>query len=87
MCPHAERECCVSAQGNQLRVDNHDCERMRVQMAHTSVALNKTNTSADSAAFHTPRTVATDAAETKQFEFGQSEKCDVRIKSGKGRES
>ena len=34
-------ECCVRAVGNQLSVDNCDCKRMRVQIAHASVALNK----------------------------------------------
>ena len=52
---HADRECCVRAMINQLRVDNRDCERMQVQMAHTSVALDKTNASAYSAVFHTLR--------------------------------
>ena len=67
VCLHAERGCCVRALRNQLRVDSRDCERMRVQMAHTTGALNKTNASADSAALHTPRKVTTDAAQTKQF--------------------
>ena len=39
VCLHAERECCVMALGDQLRVDKCDCKRMRVQIAHTSVAL------------------------------------------------
>ena len=38
------------------------------------------------ARFSTPRTVATDAAKTKQFELWQLEKCDVRIKPWKARE-
>ena len=59
VCLHAERECCVKALGNQLRVDKNDCKRMRVQIAHTSVALNKANTSADSASSTTPLTRTT----------------------------
>ena len=69
-----------------------------MQIAHTSVALNKANASAVSDSSTTPltrttqltrgkpRTVATDA-KTKQFEVLQLEKCDVRIKSWKARES
>ena len=59
VCLHAERECCVMALGNQLRIDKNDCERMRVQIAHTSVPLNKANTSADSASSTTPLTRTT----------------------------
>ena len=84
---HAERECCVRVLGNQLSVDNRDCERMRVQMVHTSVALEKSNASASNAVFHTHRTVARDAAKTRQFELWQAVECDVRIKSWKVRES
>ena len=69
VCLHAERECCVRAMVNQLRVDSRDCERMQVQMAHTSVALDKANASAVSAVFHTPRAVAMFAAKGKQFEL------------------
>ena len=61
--------------------------RMRVQMVHTSDALDKSNASANNAFFHTPNTVARDAAKTKQFELWQAVKCDVRIKSWKVRES
>ena len=50
---------------NQLGVDNRDCERMHVQMAHSSVALDKTSASAVSAVFHTPRAVAMNAAKWK----------------------
>ena len=75
------------ALGNQLRVDSRDCKRMRVQIAHTSVALNKSNASADSAGFHALRTVATDAAKTKQFELWQLEECDLKIKAWEARES
>ena len=87
VCLHAERECCVRVLGNQLRVDNRDCERMRVQMVHTSVAPDKSNASANNAVFHTHRTGARDAAKTKQFELWQAVKCDVRIKSWKARVS
>ena len=41
VCLHAERECCVRALVSQVRVDKCDCERMQVQMAHTSVALEQ----------------------------------------------
>ena len=51
-CLHAERECCVRALGNQLSVVKCGCKRMRVQIADTSVARNKANTSADIP--HTP---------------------------------
>ena len=61
-CPLAERKRWAMALGNQLRVDNRDCKRTRVQIAHNSVARNKSNASADSEVFHAPRTVATDAA-------------------------
>ena len=71
---------------------------MRVQIAHTSVARNKANASADSARFTTPltrttqlrcgkpRTVATDAARVKQVEMWLLEKCDWRIKAWEARE-
>ena len=44
---HAERECGDRALGNQMSVDNHGCERMRVQEAHASVARNMSNTSGE----------------------------------------
>ena len=85
VCLHAERECCVSAVVNQLRVDNRDSERMRVQIAHTSVAVIKANASSDSASSTTPltrttqlrcgkpRTLATDAAKVKRtVAFGET---------------
>ena len=84
VCQHEERECCVRALVNQLRVDNRD--RMQVQMAHTSVALDKTNASADSAVFHTPRAVAMNGAKGKQFELWQFDECDLRIKAWEARE-
>ena len=98
MCLHGERKCCAMALGNQLRVDNRDCKWMRVQIAHTSVALNKAIASAVSASSTTPltrttqlkrekpRTIAMDAVQTKQFELWQLEECDERIKSWKARE-
>ena len=97
MCLHTERECCVIALGDQLSVDNRDCERMRVQIAHTSVALNEATASADSASSTTPltrttqlrrgksRTIATNAAEIKLFDLWRLEKCDVRIMSSEAR--
>ena len=84
--------------GDQLRVDKCDCKRMRVQIAHTSVALHKANTSADSASSTTlltrttqlrcgkPRAVATAAAKVKHVELWQLEKCDFRIKAWEARE-
>ena len=92
---HAERECCVRALGNQLRVD---CKRMRVQIAHNSVVLNKSNASAESASSTSPltrttqlrcvkpRTVATDAAKVKQVELWRMGKCDLRTKAWEARE-
>ena len=56
VCPHAERECCVRALGNQLSVDKFGCKRMRQKVVHNSVALDKTNASADSASAPTPLT-------------------------------
>ena len=44
---HAERERCVIALGDQLSADNRVCERMRVQIAHTSVTLDEANAKAD----------------------------------------
>ena len=97
VCLHAERECCFMALEDQLRVDKCDCERMRVQIAHTSVAPNQANTSADSASSTTPltqttqlrcgkpRTVFTVAAK-KQVELWQLEKCDLRTKAWEARE-
>ena len=55
-------------------------------MVHTSVALDKLNASASNAVFHTQRTIARDAAKTKQLELWQAVKCIVRIKSWKARE-
>ena len=53
-CVYTQNEkCCVRVLGNQLGVDNRECERRRVQMVHTSVALNKSNASADNAVFRT----------------------------------
>ena len=43
---HAERERCVIALG-QLSADNRVCERMRVQIAQTSVTLDEANARAD----------------------------------------
>ena len=98
VCLHAERECWVMALVNQFRVDKCDCKRMRVQIAHTSVDLNKANTSADSASSTTPwarttelrcgkpRTLTTDAAKVKKFELWRSEKCNLRIKPWEARE-
>ena len=98
MCLHSERECCVRALGNQLSVDNRDCERMRVQIPHTRVARNTANTSADSASSTTtltrttqlrcvkPRTGTTDAAKVKQVELWRWEKCDLRTKAWEARE-
>ena len=85
VCLHAERKRCAMALGNQLSVDKRDCERMRVQVAHSSVALNKSNASADSAVFHALQTVARNATKLKQVELWQLEKCDVRFKSWKAR--
>ena len=98
VCLHAERECCVMALGDQLRVDKCDCERMSVQIAHSSVARNKAIASADSASSTTPltrttllscgkpRTVCTVAAKVKHVKLWQLEKCDVMIKAWKARE-
>ena len=49
---------------------------MRVQIAHTSVALNKAN-----AMRGKPRTVPMDAAKMKQGKLWRLEKCDVIIKA------
>ena len=57
-----------------------------MQMAHTSVALDKTNASADSAVFHTPRGVAMNAAKLNQVELWQLDECDSRIKAWEARE-
>ena len=69
-----------------------------MQIAHTSVALNKANASADSASSTTPLTrttqlrcgkpptIARDAAKEKQVELWRLEKCDSRIKAWKARE-
>ena len=91
VCLHAERECWVTALGNQLRVDKSCCKRMRTQVAHTSVALNKASTSADGDSSTTlltrttqlkrgkPRTGTTDDAKVTQVELWRLEKCDLRI--------
>ena len=76
VCLHKERECCVRVLGNQLRVDNRDCERMRVQTVHTRVALNKSN-----AVFHTQRTVARNAAKTKRNELWM--RCENQVMESK----
>ena len=87
VCLRAERERCAIALGDQLSVDNRDCERMRVQIADTSVALNEANASADIASSTTqltrrqPRTFATGTAKMKQSSLWRLEKCDVRITS------
>ena len=90
VCLHAERECCVRVLGNQLSVDKCDCKRMRVQIAHTSVALNKAHASAESASSTTPltrttllkcgkpRTVTTDAAKVKEDELWQGSSIEAR---------
>ena len=84
---------------DQLRIDKCDCKRMRVQTAHTGVARNKANTSADSASSTTPltrttqltcgkpRVVTTDAAKVKQVELWQLEKCDLRVEGWEARET
>ena len=71
---------------------------MRVQIAHTSVALNKTNTIADCASSTTPltrttqmkrgkpRTSTTDDAKVTQVELWRLEKCDLRIEAWEARE-
>ena len=71
---------------------------MRVQIAHTSVALNKENTSADSASSTTPltrtkqlkrgkaRTGTTDDAKLTPVELWRLEKRDLRIKASEARE-
>ena len=98
MCLHAERECCVMALGDPLSGDKRDCERRRVHIAHTSVALNKANASTDSASSTTPftrtaqlrcgkpRICATDASKMNQVELWRLEKCDLRIKTWEARE-
>ena len=56
---------------NQLMVDKRDYERMRVQVAHNSVALNESSARADSAGSTTllmrgkPEKVAMNAAKLK----------------------
>ena len=71
---------------------------MRVQIAYTSVALNKANTSVDSDNATTPftrttqlkrgkpRAVTTDAAKVKQVAWWQLETCDLRINAWEARE-
>ena len=41
-------------------------------MVHTSVALNKSNASADNAVFHTAEQFAMDAAKTNRLELWQA---------------
>ena len=78
------RTLCQSSWG-QLSVENRDCERMRVQIAHTRVALDEADTRVDSASSTTqlkcgnPRTCATGAAKIKQSYLWRLEICDVRI--------
>ena len=86
VCLHAEREGGVRVLGNQLRVANRDCERMRVQMVHTSVAFHLSNARANHAVFHTQPAVEREAAKTKQFELWQAVKCGLRIKAWEARE-
>ena len=74
--------------GDQLRIDQRDCKRMRVQIAHTSFARNKASECTDSASSNTPltrttqlmcgkaRTVTTDAAKVKQVELWLLDKSD-----------
>ena len=50
----------------ESRVDNRDCKRMRLQIAHTSVALNKANASAHSVSSTTPLTRTTQSRCGKQ---------------------
>ena len=57
-----------------------------MQMAHTSVALDKTNVSEDSTVFHTPRAVAMNAAKLSQVELSQLDECDSRIKAWEAKE-
>ena len=84
--------------GTQLRVDQCDCKRMRGQIAHTSVALNKVNTSADSDSSTTPltrttqlergkpRTGTKDDAKVTPVELWRLETCDFRVKAWEARE-
>ena len=53
---HAERERCVIALGDQLSADNRICEKMRVQIAYTSVTLDEANARADIASSTTQLT-------------------------------
>ena len=46
---HAERERCAMALEDQLSATSRDCERIRVQIAHTRVALDEADTRVDSA--------------------------------------
>ena len=38
---HVERECCVMVLRDQLSIDSHKFERVRIQIAHTRIALNE----------------------------------------------
>ena len=79
VCLHAEREGGVRFLGNQPRVGNRECERMRVQMVHTSVALDMSNASANHAVFHRQQ-------RRKQLELWHVVKCGLRIKAWEARE-
>ena len=69
VCLHAEQKRRAMVLVNQLSVDKRDYERMRVQVAHNSVVLNKSS----------------DAAKLKKVELWQLKKCDMKIKSWKAR--
>ena len=89
---HAERERCVIALGGQLSADNRVCERMRVQIAHTSVTLDEANARADIASSTTQltrgklRTLAKVAAKMEQSYLWRLKKCDVRNRSWEARD-
>ena len=53
---HAYRERCVVALGNHLSADNRVCERMRVQIAHSSITLDEASARADIASSTTQLT-------------------------------
>ena len=84
VCLHAERECCVRALVNHVRVDNRDCtcrwptpvlpwtRQMQVKTARFST--------------HTPRAVAMNAGKLNQVELWQLDECDSRIKAWEARE-
>ena len=91
---HAERERCVIALGDQLSADNRVCERMRVQIAHTSVTLDEANARADIASSTTQlqftrgklRTFAKVAVKMEQSYLWRLKKGDVRFKSWEARD-